>query len=157
MLHELFRVPCGMAAGAVNSMALNFGEAQVLVTRRRMIAKGKSRMHAAIRELRQKIMNPTAVANLGNYEHAITEFDANVEKLINYAGPDAVPRGIDLIQVCMSILPPEAEMFVLMRVQDETDPEKFRADMETHIQRLIRSYTCSTTQRKFCQSWNQRR
>lgn len=38
----------------------------------------------------------------------------------------------------MGIIPPEAPQYALIHVDREIDYEKFRADIETHMHRLIR-------------------
>lgn len=143
--NELFRIISGMTSGSAKNAVVQAGQHGIVNALRRMIAKGKSRTSAAIRELKQRVNNPTKVSNLTAYEGAVTEWNSNVEQLISNAGQQSVPKSKGLIDTYMELIPPEAKQYALIHIDHEDDPEKFRADVETHINRLIRDSACANT------------
>ena len=104
----------------------------------RFISKGKSRTETAVRELRQKINMPRKAKDIGDYDAAAAEWDANVAKLISHRGQDTLPAQEVLLEAYYSLLPNEVMIFAQLKVDESFEPEGFREEMEKYIYRKIR-------------------
>ena len=136
--NELFRILKGMTSGEAQTAIVQGMTGDVFDVFRRFISKGKSRTKAAVRELRQKINMPRKVKDIGDYDAAAAEWDANVAKLISYRGQDTLLAQEDLLKAYYSLLPNEVMTFAQLKVDESFEPEGFREEMEKYIYRKIR-------------------
>ena len=142
--NELFRIPTGVTSGEVQIVILKSGVGDVFHAFRRLIAKGKSRTRAALREVKMKLYSTKRAASAASYDAAVAEWDANASKLEVYDAEGefklATPDKLDIYYL---VLPTEALGYARSHIDASSgcDPigfDEFRTKMETYIHRLVR-------------------
>lgn len=139
MANELFRILTGVTSGEVQVSILKAGVVGVFNAFRRLIAKGKSRTRAAVREIRMKIFNPRKASSITEYDSAVAEWESNVVKLESYdpEGQFAISE-VDKVDTYYQLLPSECLDYARANIEASVDLDAFRTMMETYIYRLIR-------------------
>ena len=142
--NEMFRILTGVTSGDVQIAVLKSGVSDIFNAFRRLLAKGKSRTRAALREIKMKLYSTRRATSAAHYDAVVAEWDANVSKLEAYD-----PEGeckfstLDKLDTYYLVLPTEALDHARSHIDassgcDPIDFDEFRTKMETYIHRLVR-------------------
>lgn len=136
--NELFRILKGMTSGEAQNAIVQGMTRDVVDLFRRFISKGKSKRRAAVRELRQKVIQPRNAKGIADYDTAVAEWDSNVAKLVSYRGVDTFLAHDDLFHSYYQMLPSEVVIFAQLKVDEAFEPDCFREEIEKFIYRQMR-------------------
>ena len=66
-------------------------EDKIFAVLKTWLLAGKDKTIFGQMEIRRRIVNPRQASSMADYSKAVTEWDADIDKLKAYAGPDALP------------------------------------------------------------------
>lgn len=144
MANELFRILIGVTSGEVQVSILKSAVSDVVNAARRLIAKGKSRTRAALREIKMKLHSTKRATSAAGYDAAVAEWDANVSKLEAYDADGEFRLSTpDRLDTYYLVFPTEAFECARSHIDSSSgcDPiefEEFRTKMQTYIHRFVR-------------------
>ena len=147
--NELFRTLTGVTSGDVQISILKSRVSDVFNAFRRVIAKGKSRVCAALREIKMKLYSTKRASSAAAYDVAVAEWDANVSRLESYDSEEEFKLFTpDKLDTHYLVLPAEALDHARSHIDSSSgcDPigfDEFRTKMETYIHRLVREAKAS--------------